>query len=135
MTFHGDKSAQRAGDHDFIITHNVFIADSDGAAAVTSWGSNTRGVTISGNILYGPKAGVRLTPTDTGITITDNISSGLIVTGPRPGDWKVGGDRDIGGGTGKIDTLLGAGTALPGDVCSALHAAPGTAIGAGWRCP
>lgn len=135
MTFHGDKSAVGPGDHDFTITHNVFIADSDGAAAVTSWGANTRGVTITGNILYGPKAGVRLTPTDTGITIADNISSGLIVTGPQPGGWKVGGDREIGGSTQKLNAVLTGGAVLPADMCSALHAAPGTAIGAGWRCP
>ena len=136
MTFHGDKSAPGPGDHDFVIRHNVFVADADGLAALTSWGANTRGVTITGNILIGPKAGVRLTPSDTGIVIGDNISSGLTVTGARPGDWKVGSDREVNARNAtQIEAVLAQGAQLPADICTALRAAPGTAIGADWRCP
>ncbi len=133
MTFHGDKSAPGPGDHNFVITHNVFVADADGIAALISWGANTRGVTITGNILIGPKGGIRLTPSDTGITIANNISSGLTVTGARPGDWKVGGDRDV--NARQMEATLAQGGPLPADVCANLKAAPGTAIGADWRCP
>ncbi|WP_166430629.1 right-handed parallel beta-helix repeat-containing protein [Polymorphobacter arshaanensis] len=133
MTFHGDKSAPGPGDHNFVITHNVFVADADGIAALISWGANTRGVTITGNILIGPKGGIRLTPSDTGITIANNISSGLTVTGAQPGDWKVGGDRDV--NARQMEATLAKAGPLPADVCASLKAAPGTAIGADWRCP
>jgi parallel beta-helix repeat protein len=136
MTFHGDKSAPGPGDHNFVITHNVFVADADGIAALISWGANTRGVAITGNILIGPRAGIRLTPSDTGISVTNNISSGLAVTGARPGDWKVGGDREINArNASQIEATLAKGGQLPADICTTLQAAPGTAIGADWRCP
>ena len=136
MTFHGDKSATGPGDHNFVISNNVFVADADGVAALTSWGANTRGVAITGNILIGPRAGIRLTPSDTGITIANNISSGLIITGARPGDWRVGGEREINARNARqLEATLAQGGQLPADVCTTLKAAPGIAIGADWRCP
>lgn len=135
MTFHGDKSTSGPGDHDFTITRNVFIADADGTAAITSWGSNTRGVTITSNILIAPKAGIRLTPSDTGITIADNVDTGLLVTGARPADWKVSSGPELSRNGGATLAAMPADVLLPAPVCAQLRVKPGTIIGADWRCP
>lgn len=96
MTFHGDKSTEAPGDHDFVIDHNVFIATAGGQAALTSWGLSTRGVSIKNNVLIGPKLGVLLNGTDGGVVVQNNYLSGLITNaarGQEPG-WRVDNNRE-----------------------------------------
>lgn len=76
MTFHGDKHTVAQGDHNFLIERNIMISHNvDGSAGLISYGANTRGVTIRNNVLIGPKSGLHLNGSDTGVSANDNFVS------------------------------------------------------------
>jgi len=155
VTFEGSKKATE--DTDLLFANNLFIATPDALGSLISWGANTRGVTIRNNVLLGGKTGLRLNGSDTGLIVSDNIASGLIVVGVRPDDWKLGGNewtdttfqqRKDGSEVSKayvgVDTLLLRGQ-LPAKVCTVImrHSIPvpaaageaPQAVGAGLKCP
>lgn len=90
-TFHG-AGKKATGDNNILFANNLFVATPDALGALISWGGGTRGVTIRNNVLLGGRTGLRLDAGDTGVTIVDNISSGLIVADGPPSGWQVEGN-------------------------------------------
>jgi hypothetical protein len=86
MTFHGEDEGKNPGDHQLLIRRNVFSTSEPKAGAITSYG-RTRGVTITDNVLIGPKNGLLLSPTDKGLVVTNNHTSGIATKGPQPSGW------------------------------------------------
>lgn len=88
ITFHGDKRAKKPGNHEFLIRGNLFVTTSDGRAALTSWGQNTRGVAIIQNIAIGGKIGMLLDGGDTDVSLRGNYGNGIsIKIGGAGADW------------------------------------------------
>jgi parallel beta-helix repeat protein len=88
LTFHGDDGSLEQ--NDIRITGNILVASADSSAAINSWGNKTRKVTISGNLLLGPKFGAILSAQDMAVTVTRNRTTGVTVSGGVfPGDWVV----------------------------------------------
>lgn len=93
MTFHGDKDTVAPGDHDFLIERNIMISHNvDGSAGLTSYGASTRGVTIRNNVLVGPKAGLHLNGSDTGVSVTDNFVSKIAFYPAQGVGWTIAGN-------------------------------------------
>ncbi|WP_426166348.1 right-handed parallel beta-helix repeat-containing protein [Sandarakinorhabdus sp. DWP1-3-1] len=91
MTFHGDKSRPGPGDHDFVIERNIFLATPTAQAALTSWGAETRTVTIRNNVLIAPKGGLLVNGSDSNVTIAGNYVAGAIIYNKGKGaDWTIG---------------------------------------------
>lgn len=90
-TFHG-AGKKATGDNDILFANNLFIATPDALGSLISWGGKTRGVTIRNNVLLGGRTGLRLDAADTGVTIVDNVSSGLIIADGPPEGWRVEGN-------------------------------------------
>lgn len=91
-TFEGaaDKATQ---DNNLVFANNLFVATQDALGALISWGDGTRGVTIRNNVLLGSVAGLRLHGDDAGVTVADNISSGLLVSNAMRPDFTVVGNE------------------------------------------
>jgi hypothetical protein len=127
MTFHGDNGTVAPGDHNFVIERNIFITTTTptASAALTSWGSNTRGVTIRNNVLIGPKAGVFTHVTDTRVSITKNYLSGILHNKVPGTGWTISGNV----------TALPSVTFIANDpfnnakLCTGASIAPGTLLG------
>lgn len=96
MTFRGDARTAPPGDHYFTIERNVFIATDTAQAALTSWGANTRGVTIRNNVLVAPRGGLLTNVGDTGVSITGNYLSGIIFNQGQGAGWTVADNRTAG---------------------------------------
>jgi hypothetical protein len=91
-TFHGEGQ-DATEDSNILFANNLFVATPDALGSLISWGDWTRGVTIRNNVILGGKTGLRLSAKDSGVTLADNIVSGLIVAGEQPGDWKLAGNE------------------------------------------
>jgi hypothetical protein len=50
-------------------------------------------VTIRNNVILGGKSGLRLSAKDTGVTLSDNVVSGLNLVGGQPPDWREAGNK------------------------------------------
>jgi hypothetical protein len=125
MTFHGDKNTVAPGDHALVIERNLFLATPDAQAALTSWGANTRGVTIRNNVAIAPKAGLLLDTTDSDVVVTGNLISDMKVKGAGPASgWKDEGNRRVDAGV-KVE-----GKAAIAPFCRQLGLTPGTILGA-----
>lgn len=94
MTFHGEDPDKSPGDHDILIEGNVFTTKVPGAAALVSYGK-TRGVTITNNVLIGPKLGMALSAKDSRLIVTDNSTSGIATKGDQPADWIVKNNKGV----------------------------------------
>lgn len=94
MTFHGEAPDKSPGDHDLLIDSNVFMTKAEGAAALVSYGK-TRGVTITNNVLIGPKLGMALSAKDSGLVVTNNSTSGIATKGDQPADWVVKDNKGV----------------------------------------
>lgn len=92
-TFHGKKGDTVA--NDLLFRNNLFTATPEGFAALISWG-RTVGVTIRNNVLVGGDAGLRLTPALEGVTISNNVLSGIVITGEDPSGWTIADNRYVG---------------------------------------
>ena len=125
MTFRGDTKVVASGDHGFTIERNIFIATSTAQAALTSWGGNTRGVTIRNNVLIAPRGGLLTNGSDTGVTIADNYLSGIIYHRGQGAGWKVADNR-----TADTDLRIAADkTDDRADLCSGAGVAAGSMLG------
>jgi hypothetical protein len=85
----GDKST---ANNSITFENNLFVATPDALGALISWGGGMRKVTIRNNLLLGGRTGLRLNGLDTGVSITDNVVSGLIVAGQTGSDWVLAGN-------------------------------------------
>lgn len=129
MTFHGDKSQQAPGDHEFVIARNLFVTDADGQGALISWGGNTRSVQIRDNVLVGPKYGLMLNGSDSGVVVAGNSISGIEFNKGEGAGWQVTGNREVGK---RDERALGLGDA-PG-LCRAARLGRGARVGT-MTCP
>ncbi|RAK66537.1 right-handed parallel beta-helix repeat-containing protein [Phenylobacterium kunshanense] len=91
-TFHGDRG-KGAHQNNILFANNLFIATPDALGSLISWGAYTRGVTIRNNVILGGRTGLRLSSSDTGVTIANNVVSGLIVAGGLPEGWSLEGNE------------------------------------------
>lgn len=91
LTFHGDRKSEVV--NDIRIRHNILIASADGQAAINSWGANTRGVRIEGNVAIGPKLGILLNQSDENVVVTGNDGGRIAERGPTPASWTVSDNR------------------------------------------
>jgi hypothetical protein len=91
-TFEG-ASEKATQDNNLVFANNLFVATQDALGALISWGDGTRGVTIRNNVLLGSVAGLRLHGDDSGVTVADNISSGLLVSSAMRPDFTVVGNE------------------------------------------
>lgn len=91
-TFEG-ASEKATQDNNLVFANNLFVATPDALGALISWGDGTRGVTIRNNVLLGSVAGLRLHGDDSGVTVADNISSGLLVSNAMRPDFTVVGNE------------------------------------------
>jgi Right handed beta helix region len=125
MTFHGDKGTVAPGDHNFLIERNIFTTTATAVAALTSWGSNTRGVTIRNNVLIGPKAGVFTHVSDTKVSITRNYLSGILHNKVPGTGWTIASNVTALPSVGYIanDPFNNA------KLCTGASIAPGTLLG------
>jgi hypothetical protein len=91
-TFEGatEKATQ---DNNLVFANNLFVATPDALGALISWGGGTRGVTIRNNVMIGSVAGLRLHGDDSGVTVADNISSGLLVSSAMRPDFTAVGNE------------------------------------------
>ena len=87
LTFHGDKTPEIP--NNIIIRDNIFVSTADGQGAISSWGADTNGVTISGNIALGNRIGILLNQRDSNIVVTGNDTNRLELRGPARPDWKI----------------------------------------------
>jgi hypothetical protein len=126
MTFHGDTAARAApGDHDFVIERNIFIANPVAQAALTSWGANTRGVTIRNNVLIGPKGGILTNVSDQRVSITKNYVSQILFNKVQGPDWVVA-DNVIAANTVRLLPNNPVNDAM---LCTGAGVAPGVRLG------
>ncbi len=86
-TFHGDRVGETVNNLKFL--RNIFIGTSDSQAALSSWGSKTNGVTIQSNILLGGRGGILMNASDSNVTMTQNKTSGILLSGVQPSSWQV----------------------------------------------
>lgn len=91
LTFHGDRSG--AVPNHIVIRNNILITSADGQAAIASWGAKTRDVLIENNLLLGPRQGLLLSDSDTGVVVRGNDTSGIAVDGTPGADWKMADNR------------------------------------------
>lgn len=91
-TFEG-AGAKATGDNNLLFANNLFVATPDALGALISWGDTVRGVVIRNNVLVGGKAGMRLNSGDINVTISDNISSGLLTSGNSVSGWRLDGNE------------------------------------------
>ncbi len=91
LTFHGDPKTD--GRNDLVIRHNIFISSPDGQAAINSWGKQTRGVVIEGNLAVGPKLGILLGKTDEDVVVRGNDAGRIADRGIRRKDWAITDNR------------------------------------------
>lgn len=90
MTFHGDKLPSGPGDNNIEVERNIFISTPGGQAALTSWGANTRGVSIRSNVLAGGKIGLLLDAGDRGLLVDNNILNRFVINNGTAGtDWRI----------------------------------------------
>jgi hypothetical protein len=79
--------------NDILFANNLLVATPDALGSLISWGWTT-GVTIRNNVILGGRTGLRLSTTDTDVTIADNVGSGLTVVGkPGKGGWQTVGNK------------------------------------------
>lgn len=123
MTYHGDKSTMAPGDHEFLIERNIFLATDKSQAAITSWGSKTRNVIIRQNVATARKTGMLLDSSDTQVTVTQNLISGLIIKNRNSVNWQVK-DNDY------IDPYLGRNLPSLLFLCKKLGIGNGVKLGA-----
>jgi hypothetical protein len=129
MTFRGDAKVASPGDHGFTIERNIFIATSTAQAALTSWGANTRDVTIRNNVLIAPRGGLLANGSDTGVTIADNYLSGIIFHRGQGAGWTVADNR-----TADASLRITADTTADrAELCNGAGVAAGSMLG-GTRC-
>lgn len=94
LTFHGNRTPDVRSD--IVIRDNILVSAPGGrAAAISSWGMQTVGVTISGNILAGDGPGILLNGSDREVLVTGNDTTGITVNGDQGRDWQI---RDNGQG-------------------------------------
>lgn len=86
ITFHGDDKLTH---NNLVFRKNILIGTPDSSSALTSWGSRTQGVTVVDNIALGAKFGIRLMEGDAGVTVRNNLVSGLNFPKPAPASWNV----------------------------------------------
>lgn len=123
-TFHGDRSRTALGDHNILFNRNIFVSTDAGLGALSSWGSETRGVTITRNYLAAPKAGAWLNAEDRRVVLKDNVLTGVIITKGAVGpDWEIGSNKQVAWSAG--------GKISQAQACRALALPVGTAFGGG----
>jgi hypothetical protein len=88
------KPNEDPGEHRLVIDHNVFVSTDPAGAAIISWGK-VRTMTITNNVLIGPKNGLLLSPSDTGVVVTQNYTTGISTKGPQPGDWTIKDNKGV----------------------------------------
>ncbi len=86
MTFHGEEPGTSPGDHNLIISNNVFITNLLGSSALISYGK-IRNARIDNNVLIAPKDGLLLSAKDSGVVVTNNATTGIAIKGNKPSDW------------------------------------------------
>lgn len=94
MTFHGDRDFTSTQPHDITIDRNTFTTTEPSAGALISFG-DTKGVTITNNVLIGPKIGLILSATDSGLVVTGNSTSSITTKGAQPADWVMRDNRPL----------------------------------------
>ena len=72
-TFHGNGSEQGTTPNTLEYRENLLIATPSSLGSLISWGKNTRGVLMQGNMLFGGRFGMRLNRSDTELTARGNI--------------------------------------------------------------
>lgn len=92
ITFHGDGKGAASVVNNLIFRNNILIGSEDSVAAISSWGSNTRKVSITGNIAIGGNAGIRLHSSDKDVRVADNRTSGITTQGTTPAAWEITGN-------------------------------------------
>jgi hypothetical protein len=129
MTLQGDLSTTAPGDHDLIIEQNIFFGSETAIAALTSWGSNVRGITVRNNVLVAPSTGVMTHPTDSGVSITRNYLTGVAYNKTPGTGWTIA-DNSI----APADTRFIANDPVNNArLCSGASVPPGSTLG-GIRC-
>lgn len=90
LTFHGAKDpASRNG---LVVRGNILVSTPEGQGAINSWGNDMVGVVIEGNLLAGPRFGLRLHPSDRDVTVRGNDTSGIVPAGGGSG-WTIADNR------------------------------------------
>ena len=92
MTFHGDRNPDAS--NDIRIIENIFISQARGQAAINSWGASTVDVLIEGNILAGPKMGLKLQKSDRNVRVLNNITGPIAYKDLTRADWQIEGNRE-----------------------------------------
>lgn len=91
LTYHGDRKDNEP--NRITIRNNILVSSPDGQAALNSWGANSRGITIEGNLLVGPHSGLLLNGTDRDVVVTGNDTSGIAGLKNRPAGWRIDDNR------------------------------------------
>ena len=87
LTFHGNREpGVRNG---ITIRGNILVTDPDGQGGVISWGSGTTDVRIEGNVIAGPKWGLRVHESDRRVQVIGNDVTQMTMPKPIPSDWTV----------------------------------------------
>jgi hypothetical protein len=154
-TFKG-AGAKANGDNDILFANNLFVAVPDALGSLISWGADTRGVVIRNNVLLGGKTGLRMSDQDQGLTIADNVVSGMVWGKALPADWKVVGNtwtalsfqqKKLSPPPAVVASLGGAGAELqhgraPAGICQVIRSysvgaadANAGVVGASLKCP
>lgn len=92
MTFHGHKEPEIP--NRITVRNNIFLASPDGQGAINSWGRQTNTVTITDNILVGPRHAILLNNTDRNLVITGNDTSGIAPRGASHETWEIANNRE-----------------------------------------
>lgn len=95
LTFHGNGASSPVAN--LKISGNILIANSTppGRAAISSWGNNTRTVSIENNVAIGRTSGLLLNVSDRNVRLAGNLSSGLTISGSGgvvPPGWAISGN-------------------------------------------
>lgn len=92
LTFHGNREpGVRNG---ITIRRNILVTDPNGQGGLISWGAGTTDVRIEGNVIAGPKMGLRVHESDRRVQVIGNDVTRMVLPDPIPSDWTVTGNTE-----------------------------------------
>lgn len=81
VTFHGAQPPSvPLQSNDLEFRENLLIADPESPGSLIAWGEVSRDIVVTGNVLLGGRAGLRIPPGNRAVTVVGNV-------GMKPSDW------------------------------------------------